>query len=198
MFGLVIVGCAGDGGKSTGTESDCANAVDDDGDGKIDCDDSDCSGAPMCGASTIVVECSHPGAGAPVDASCECTNTHVDVTGSFLERYRCAEGMNCEIPSDPITITIAAVNFDFTNLQADDMDSDWFVGGRYCGNIFQWAGGSVSGGYTETGAWTFTSTDTFTKVSDYTYVAGGGGTCLGNGERAPTDPGEANLDTLCP
>ena len=44
-FALVI---SGGFGSAPGTEIDCGNGVDDDGDGDLDCDDADCLGDPAC------------------------------------------------------------------------------------------------------------------------------------------------------
>jgi hypothetical protein len=58
FFSLLLLagGCSGsdkadDTGVLTATES-CSNDVDDDGDGQVDCDDSDCTDSPACGTPT--------------------------------------------------------------------------------------------------------------------------------------------------
>jgi cysteine-rich repeat protein len=40
------------------TETDCANAVDDDGDGNVDCDDADCNADPAC-AGMVELDCTN-------------------------------------------------------------------------------------------------------------------------------------------
>jgi hypothetical protein len=126
-----------------------------------------------------------------------CAPPAFDISGTFSERYNCAEGSDCvdqdQVAGIVITSTSDSSTFDF----ADELDPDtWSGSGRLCGTSFEWAARSNT--YQETGTWTFSDASNFNKVSDYSYFDGGGGTCTGEGSSSMSPPAPAPIPPACP
>ena len=89
------------GGTCAGTE-DCANGVDDDGDGAVDCDDVDCINDPNCIAPPVELQC-NDGIDNDGDGLTDCADAD------------CAADPNCQNPTEEL---------DCANGIDDDADGD--------------------------------------------------------------------------
>jgi len=109
------------------------------------------------------------------------------ISGTFAERYNCAEGPSCVDQDVETTITIVAGS---EPGQYSFSAGGWSGSGTLCGNEFEWTAASSS--FSETGTWFFSDANNFTKSSSYMYSSGGGGTCTGsassNGSPPPPAP----------